>query len=217
VHHSRHLPECEGEALSRERLTCPAARGPPSQRKRHNRSSCGWSLDNPLAASVLQASGFRSDVTVFRLHATADAHSGSESAFLRNTAERVYTIEAAHNPEVAGSNPAPATAKGPGNGAFSLSGPERDRQLSKRSCKYRTHRIRRRLRAGWIDEEPIDSISNRQADPPIVRLEKTELERLQSHLVDVEPSGSRHVLRWQRRCDPRRLPNTSCAWSQHSD
>jgi hypothetical protein len=29
-------------------------------------------------------------------------------------------IEVAHNPEVAGSNPAPATAKGPGNGAFSL-------------------------------------------------------------------------------------------------
>src|SRR5919198_4116265 len=26
----------------------------------------------------------------------------------------------AHNPEVAGSNPAPATAKGPGNGAFLL-------------------------------------------------------------------------------------------------
>jgi hypothetical protein len=32
----------------------------------------------------------------------------------------VYTIEAAHNPEVAGSNPAPATYKGPGNGAFVL-------------------------------------------------------------------------------------------------
>jgi hypothetical protein len=30
----------------------------------------------------------------------------------------VYPIEAAHNPEVAGSNPAPATEKGPGNGAF---------------------------------------------------------------------------------------------------
>jgi hypothetical protein len=32
----------------------------------------------------------------------------------------VYIIEAAHNPEVAGSNPAPATHKGPGNGAFCL-------------------------------------------------------------------------------------------------
>jgi hypothetical protein len=33
---------------------------------------------------------------------------GSEPAFRRNTAERVYISEAAHNPEVAGSNPAPA-------------------------------------------------------------------------------------------------------------
>src|SRR5215468_8942588 len=46
--------------------------------------------------------------------------SGSEPAFRRNEAEHVYTIEAAHNPEVAGSNPAPATAKGAGNGAFRL-------------------------------------------------------------------------------------------------
>jgi hypothetical protein len=43
---------------------------------------------------------------------------GSEAAFRRNTAARVSTIEAAHNPEVAGSNPAPATGKGPGDGAF---------------------------------------------------------------------------------------------------
>jgi hypothetical protein len=32
----------------------------------------------------------------------------------------VYAFEAAHNPEVAGSNPAPATAKGAGNGAFRM-------------------------------------------------------------------------------------------------
>src|SRR6266516_6653144 len=69
-------------------------------------------------ASVLQASGFRSDVTVFRLNARPRRQTGSEAAFRRNTAERVYTIEAAHNPEVAGSNPAPATYKGPGNRAF---------------------------------------------------------------------------------------------------
>jgi hypothetical protein len=43
-----------------------------------------------------------------------------EPAFRRNTAAGVDTIEAAHNPEVAGSNPAPATQKGPGNRAFSL-------------------------------------------------------------------------------------------------
>jgi hypothetical protein len=33
----------------------------------------------------------------------------------------VYLIEAAHNPEVAGSNPAPATHEGPGNRAFFVS------------------------------------------------------------------------------------------------
>ena len=32
----------------------------------------------------------------------------------------MYRIEAAHNPEVAGSNPAPATEKGPGNRVFLL-------------------------------------------------------------------------------------------------
>jgi hypothetical protein len=68
------------------------------------------------AASVLQASGLRSDVTVFRLNATAAAESGLEPAFRRNTAERAYGIEAAHNPEVAGSNPAPATAEAPETG-----------------------------------------------------------------------------------------------------
>jgi hypothetical protein len=40
--------------------------------------------------------GFRGDVTVFRRDATADGQSGLTAAFRRNTAERVYTIEAAH-------------------------------------------------------------------------------------------------------------------------
>jgi hypothetical protein len=71
-------------------------------------------------ASILQASGFRSDVTVFRLNARSRPKAGSEPAFRRNTAAWVYTIEAAHNPEVAGSNPAPATSEGPGDGAFLL-------------------------------------------------------------------------------------------------
>ena len=70
------------------------------------------------AASVLQASGFRGDVTVFRLNARSRPKTGSEPAFRWNTAERAYTIEAAHNSEVAGSNPAPATYKGLGNRAF---------------------------------------------------------------------------------------------------
>ena len=64
------------------------------------------------AASVLQASGFRGNVTVFRLNAAAVGEFGSEPALRRNTAEGVYRIEAAHNPEVAGSNPAPATSEG---------------------------------------------------------------------------------------------------------
>jgi hypothetical protein len=66
----------------------------------------------------LQASGFRRDVTVFRLNAARAGDFGSEPAFQRNTAERMYIFEAAHNPEVAGSNPAPATAKGPHLRAF---------------------------------------------------------------------------------------------------
>jgi hypothetical protein len=62
-----------------------------------------------LVASVLQASRFRGDVTAFRLKTRERPKTGSEPAFRRNTAERVYITEAAHNPEVAGSNPAPAT------------------------------------------------------------------------------------------------------------
>jgi hypothetical protein len=45
--------------------------------------------EGPQVASILQAPGFRSDVSVFRLNATAAVESGSESAFRRNTAERV--------------------------------------------------------------------------------------------------------------------------------
>jgi hypothetical protein len=70
-------------------------------------------------ASAVQASGFRSDVTVFRLNAPAVGRSGLQRAFRRNTAARANSFEEAHNPEVAGS--APATAKGPGNGSFLVS------------------------------------------------------------------------------------------------
>jgi hypothetical protein len=64
-------------------------------------------------ASVLQAWRFRGDVTVFRLNAADVGESGLEPASRRNTAERVCTTEATQNPEVAGSNPAPATEKRP--------------------------------------------------------------------------------------------------------
>jgi hypothetical protein len=77
------------------------------------------SSNGPAAASVLQAFGFRWDVTVFRLNARPRPNR-SEPAFRRNTAERAYMTEAAHNPEVAGSNPAPLPRKGPGDRAFLL-------------------------------------------------------------------------------------------------
>ena len=67
---------------------------------------------------VLQATAFRGDVTLFRLNGPAVGRSGLEHAFRRNTAARDYSVEAAHNPEVAGSNPAPATAEGARKGAF---------------------------------------------------------------------------------------------------
>ena len=44
---------------------------------------------------------------MFRLNARLRRQSGWWPAFRRNTAASVYTIEAAPNPEVAGSNPAP--------------------------------------------------------------------------------------------------------------
>src|SRR6266536_2275355 len=70
------------------------------------------------AASALQASRFRGDVTVFRPNASAAGQIGSERGFRRNTAERVYPTEAAHNPEVACSSPAPATRRPPVTGPF---------------------------------------------------------------------------------------------------
>jgi hypothetical protein len=94
------------------------------------------------AASVLQASGFRSDVTVFRLNARPRPKTGSESAFRRNTAERVYLNEAAHNPEVAGSNPAPATEKGSGNRAFPLPGHHYSSPTAATGSRPRLDRLR---------------------------------------------------------------------------
>ena len=87
-------------------------RGPPSR------------LSPGLPSATLdlaEAPVFRGDVTVFRLDATAEVWSGLESRLRRTTAERVYTSEPAHNPEAAGSNPAPAIGKAPGNGAFRIS------------------------------------------------------------------------------------------------
>ena len=49
-----------------------------------------------------------------------DVLTGSEPAFRRNAAACVYTIEAAHNPEVAGSNPAPLLRMAPETGPFAF-------------------------------------------------------------------------------------------------
>jgi hypothetical protein len=75
-----------------------------------------------LAASALQASGFRSGVTRFRLDAAAKARYGLESALRRNAAAGLASLEPAHNPEVAGSNPAPATRKAPQTRGFRFRG-----------------------------------------------------------------------------------------------
>jgi hypothetical protein len=103
-------------------MLCSASRKPrprlPSRQPRSSRRGSGC----PSTASVLQASTFRDDVALFRLNATALGQSGLEPAFRRNTAARVYTSEAAHNPEVAGSNPAPATGKAPETGPFLFTG-----------------------------------------------------------------------------------------------
>jgi hypothetical protein len=83
----------------------------------------GWNraLCTASSASVVQASRFRSGVTVFRIRSGRGPKTGSEPTFRRNTAARVSTIEAGHNPEVAGSNPAPVLEKPRKTGAFLLS------------------------------------------------------------------------------------------------
>jgi hypothetical protein len=88
------------------------------------------------AASVLHAIGFRGDVTMFRRDATADGQSGSTAAFRQNRADRVYIIEAAHEPEVAGSNPAPLLER-PWKRGLSLSSDQCGRYFCKRFCKRR--------------------------------------------------------------------------------
>jgi hypothetical protein len=61
-------------------------------------------------------------VTVFRLNAPLRRKTGSEPCVSAEYGEHVYSIEAAHNPEVAGSNPAPRYWKGPLSRAFLMGG-----------------------------------------------------------------------------------------------
>jgi hypothetical protein len=95
----------------------PATSGVTGRRSRSRRSA-ELALERLQFASVLQASAFRSDVTVFRLNARLRPKTSSERAFRRNTAERVYTSEAAHNPEVAGSNSPPLLRKARETGLY---------------------------------------------------------------------------------------------------
>jgi hypothetical protein len=105
------------------------------------------SSERRRVASILQASAFRSDVTVFRLNARPRPKTGSYPAFRRNTAACVCTIEAAHNPEVAGSNPAPATSKGPWRQGLSL--PRRERASFPRVTAWRRRTPSRSGMAEW--------------------------------------------------------------------
>jgi hypothetical protein len=116
---------------------------------------CPQALESASAASVLQASTFRSDVTVFRLNAAAVGQSGLEPAFLRNTAARVYTIEAAHNPEVAGSNPAPATQKGPGIGAFRFGCPRPNALPFKRGLSFQSDALKMQQEGNLVSSSGI--------------------------------------------------------------
>ena len=81
------------------------AQEPPAEARRVGR----WAATS--AASVLQASGFRGHATVFRLSAAVEAESRLEPALRRNAAARTDSLEATHNPEVAGSTPAPASER----------------------------------------------------------------------------------------------------------
>jgi hypothetical protein len=74
-----------------------------------------FALQNRLGCKPSARPRFRDDAIVFRLYAEGQARSRLEPALRRNAAVRRWSLEAAHNPEVAGSNPAPATREGPGN------------------------------------------------------------------------------------------------------
>jgi hypothetical protein len=69
-------------------------------------------------ARLLQAATLRSDVTVFRLNATDEAESRLKPAMRRNATVRIGSLEAAHDPEVAGSSPAPLLEKALATGPF---------------------------------------------------------------------------------------------------
>ena len=97
-------------------------------------------------------------------------------ALQRKTAARVASPEAAHNPEVAGSNPAPATSKrpwrqGPGHGGLSLAKAACDRHLSKSSpptakCRSRGQMIEVAHGIGCAWWSRADAREEEEPEPP---------------------------------------------------
>src|SRR5262249_27922884 len=139
-----------------------------------------------LVQAFCKALRFRRDVTAFRLNAPPRPKTGSEPAFGRNEAEHVDTIEAAHNPEVAGSHPAPATVKGPGTGPFSV--------LCHRLSVPRSRHGCRALRGAGRRVSLSDRSSDRAARP-IDRLAHAWADlscRLGGHTIGRDGLGSRH-------------------------
>jgi hypothetical protein len=88
---------------------------PPPRKHSSSEFVRGGELQPPAtrAASVLQASGVRAIATVFRLNASVAGQSGLGVCISAEYGRTRLHTEAAHDPEVAGSNPAPATHKGP--------------------------------------------------------------------------------------------------------
>jgi len=95
AHRGRELVELPCREIGEERKCCDPTRI-HDHGSCHREKSPAFSLrrlpavarfsEPTPSASVLQASGFRSDATLFRLNATAESQSGYELAFRRNTA-----------------------------------------------------------------------------------------------------------------------------------
>jgi hypothetical protein len=123
-------------------------------------------LESPLDCKRSASIVLPQRSTRFRRNARPRRRTGSDPVFRRNTAERVYTTEAAHNPEVAGSNPAPATAKRPRERGFSPTTPALRRDSCKRTtvaCQTSSASCRREARSSAPAGPRTTSASTRPA------------------------------------------------------
>jgi hypothetical protein len=112
----------------------------------------------------------------FRLNAVDEARSRSETAIRRNGAARADSVEAAHNPEVAGSNPAPRYEKPRSREAFHL-----------RVSSIRSDRNEHGLAGGRLLFDPGDVAVAQERDHDDERRERDDGDR-SGHLV--RPRGS---------------------------